>query len=211
MASSKKESTATSVAEQAAASPSPGGSELHAAEVEKAEKGSAKADPLGKDAVPTALAPSPGGSDMHAEAVRKDVGVTKPPSRKAKGSRSSVKGAQVTLNGRFSRGTRVELVKVASAGVLRTGPGDEVVDSKEVDEDGHVQFSKGVEDGCRYFVRGYQEGFLLEVRVRGRAEADDSEVLALPPVGYDDVKTRDGRSFPTRGQRLAPAEEYPEQ
>lgn len=205
------QASTTTVEESVAANPSPGGSELHAAEVEKAERGAAKADPLGKDAHPTAIDPSPGGSDMHAEAVRKDVGVTRPKGAAKSGSSPSSKGAQVTLRGRFSPGTVVQLVKVAGPQVLRTSPGDEVVEEKTVDENGHVQFSKGVEDNCRYYIRGYQDGFPLEIRVRGRAEADDSEVLAQDPVGYDDVKTRDGRSFPQRGHRLEPTPEYPGQ
>lgn len=115
---------------------------------------------------------------------------------------SSKKGAQVTLRGRFHPGTPVDLVKVAGAHVLRPSAEDEVVESKKVGKDGSVSFSKGVEDGVRYFVRGYHEGFPLTVRVRGRSEEDDSEVLAQAPVGYDEVRTRDGRSYPERGQRL---------
>lgn len=213
MASSGK-GKSTSAQERVARDPSPGGSDLKVAAVEAetgqttlqaktvTESGKYEGEP-----VPTALVPSPGGSDMHAEAVRAELPAKKPPAAK-KSSSPSTKGAQVTLRGRFSPGLRVQLVKVAGAHVLRTSPADEVLETKAVEEDGSVQFSKGVEDGCRYFVRGYQDGFPLEVRVRGRSEADDSEVLALPPVGYDEVKTRDGRSFPARGQRLPDVPEH---
>jgi hypothetical protein len=90
---------------------------------------------------------------------------------------------------------------------LRTTPGDEVVEEKKVGKDGAVQFKSGVEKDARYFVRGYTPNGPLEVRVRGRAEADDSEVLALPPVGYDEVRTRDGRVYPERGQRIPDPED----
>lgn len=205
----KKQASTTSAAQAAVAdAPSPGGSDLHAAEVEKVLEGAAKQDPLGDKAHPTAVDPSPGGSDMHAEAVRKELGERKPKGAKSGGSSSPSKtGAQVTLRGRFPAGTTVQLVKVAGPHVLRTTPGDEVVDEKTVDENGHVQFSKGVEKDGRYFARGYVAEGMLEIRLRGRPEADDNDLLANDPVGYDEVRTRDGRVFGTRGHRLAPPDE----
>lgn len=123
-------------------------------------------------------------------------------------SSSTKKGAQVTLRGRFSPGATVELVKVAGAHVLRTSPADEVVESKTVGKDGSVSFSRGVEENARYFIRGYQDGFPLEIRVRGRDADDDSEVLAQEPIGRDEVRTRDGRVFGARGTRIPDTPEH---
>lgn len=187
---------ATGAGKAAASAPSAGGSDQKKAAVEKSGKSKAT-----KDAEPTALQPSPGGSELHAEEVLEELGAPGSP-RAKKQAEPKTTGAQVTLRGRYSPGSTVQLVKVAGAHVLRTAAGDEVVEEKEVDKDGHVQFSKGVEKDGRYFIRGYHDGFPLEVRVRGRSEADDSEVLAQAPVGYDEVRTRDGRVFGQRGQRL---------
>jgi hypothetical protein len=197
MASRKRSAGKSSAARSAASAPSPGGSEIKSAAVERG----GETAPGNKDAHPTAADPSPGGSDLHQEAVQSTLPSPSTP-RAKKQAEPSKRGAQVTLRGRYSPGTVVQLVKVAGAHVLRTAPGDEVVEEKKVGKDGAVQFSKGVEKDGRYFVRGYQDGFPLEVRVRGRAEADDSEVLAQDPVGYDEVRTRDGRVFGQRGQRL---------
>src|SRR3954447_24472898 len=99
---------------------------------------------------------------------------------------------QVTLNGRFSPGTIVRLVEVDGDHVMRSEGGREV-DTKRVDEDGRVQFKSGVEVGARYFVGGIQQGFPLEVPVRGNTAADDNAVLVQPPVQPDRVRLADGR------------------
>jgi hypothetical protein len=103
---------------------------------------------------------------------------------------ASSKGGQVTLSGRFPVGARVELVRVAGAHVLRS-EGGKVVDSGTVDENGQVRFSKGVEVGARYFIRGYRAGVPLEVRVRGNKASEDTG-LAQAPVGPDRVRLGDG-------------------
>lgn len=99
--------------------------------------------------------------------------------------------ARVRLAGRFSPGVRVELVEVASEAVLRTSPTDRVVESKFVDEGGSVEFTTNITAGGRYFVRGIQGGFPLEVRVTGRVASEDS-VNALPPVQTEPRKFSDG-------------------
>jgi hypothetical protein len=102
-------------------------------------------------------------------------------------------GAHVTVRGRFSAGTRVELVRVAGAHVLRS-EGGEVVDDAVVERDdagvASVRFSKGVVEGGRYFVRGV-DGGPQEVRARGRASDDPGE-LAQPPVMPDRTRLSDG-------------------
>lgn len=220
MASSGKDAKSTSAQEAAARAPSPGGSDRKVADVEKEtgsttssaktaakKRASSSKGKAAPKAEPTALMPSPGGSDVHAEAVQEELPTSrdaKPQSEKA----PAKTGAQATLNGRFPPGTTVQLVKVAGAHVLRTSAGDEVVDEKVVDEDGRVQFKKGVESDGRYFVRGYVADGPLEIRIRGRAEADDNDVLAQAPVGYDEVRTRDGRVFGTRGTRIPGTPEH---
>jgi hypothetical protein len=206
MASGEK----TSAQKAAAAAPSPGGSEQQAARVERQTGSTTKSAKSArsswskgrgralKDAEPTASQPSPGGSELHQEAVLEELGAPKG-HRAKQASSPSRRGAQVTLRGRFPAGTPVQLVKVAGAHVLRTAPGDEVVDEQKVGKDGAVQFKDGVDKDARYFVRGYTPNGPLEVRVRGRAEADDSEVLALPPVG---------RVYGERGQRIPDVPEH---
>jgi hypothetical protein len=96
---------------------------------------------------------------------------------------------KVRLNGRFSSGTRVELVKVGHAGVLRS-EGGEVVDSATVGKDGSVEFE--AEPAGRYFIRGVNDGFPLEVRVTGRETSDVNSEVAQPPVRADRVRLSDG-------------------
>lgn len=100
------------------------------------------------------------------------------------------KQGSVRLSGRFKPGTQVRLVKVRDETVLRSEGGQEVGTAK-VDKDGTVEFSKGVEDGARYFATGYVDGTYLEVRLRGRSDSDDN-VNAQAPVGPDRVKLSDG-------------------
>jgi hypothetical protein len=89
--------------------------------------------------------------------------------------------AGVTLRGRFSPGTTVELVEVKDGSVLRS-EGASVIDRKQVDREGVVGFTVGVTVGGYYFIRGQQGGFPLEVRVRGKADADDSAGFQAPIV-----------------------------
>jgi hypothetical protein len=197
MASGKSGSKAQRAEAEA---PSPGGSEQQAARVERG----GQTAPGNPKAHPTAADPSPGGSDLHAEAVQSTLGLPKTPRAKKEKAPSS-RGAQATLRGRFSPGSTVQLVKVDGPHVLRTTAGAEVAEEKKVGKDGSVQFT-GLEKDGRYFIRGYTPNGPLEVRIRARAEADDNEVLAQEPVGYDVVRTRDGRAYPERGQRLADPE-----
>lgn len=101
------------------------------------------------------------------------------------------KSGQVVLRGRFSPGTRVRLVRVDGAHVLRPGETDEVVDTATVDKDGVVSFKKGVEVEARYFVSGIQQGEPLDVRCRGRT-ADDVGPLEADGIRPDRVKLADG-------------------
>lgn len=96
--------------------------------------------------------------------------------------------ARVVLNGRFSPGTRLRLVEVRDERQLRPGAGDREVDVQFVDEDGHVEFTSGVTDGARYFICGYQNGFPLEIRARGRVAGDEDEVNSVAPVGTEPRK-----------------------
>lgn len=114
---------------------------------------------------------------------------------------------QATLRGRFPAGTNVELVKVKGPETLRTSPGDKVVGSATVDEDGSVQFSKDVEVGSRYFIRGYVNGVYREVRITGTKAGEESSVLSQPPVGNDEVKLGSGK---TLAEHAAEQEDVPD-
>lgn len=100
--------------------------------------------------------------------------------------------AIVTLRGRFQPGARVKLWQVKDESVLRA-EGGELIDEKVVDEDGCVQFSKGVKVGGRYLIVGQREGEPLEVRVRGNAPDDDNSLLTHAPVRPERQKLADGR------------------
>jgi hypothetical protein len=99
--------------------------------------------------------------------------------------------AQVVLRGRFPKGTVVALVKVEHEGILRS-EGGELVDTKKVDDEGVVTFASKVEEGSRYFIRGYVRGELVEVRATGRSESDQSSVLSQAPVQPDRLRYTDG-------------------
>lgn len=99
---------------------------------------------------------------------------------------------RVTLRGRFSPGSRVRLVQVDGAHVLRPPEGAESVDEQTVGEDGCVSFSKGVEVDARYFIVGQQAGEPLAVRARGRAADDPDTVLGGGGVPADRVRLADG-------------------
>lgn len=98
---------------------------------------------------------------------------------------------QITLRGRFSPGSEVRLVRVDGEHTLRA-EGGETVDTKTVDKDGVVSFSKGVEVNARYFIVGQLRGEHLEVRARGRDKDDPSEVLENAPMPPERVKLSDG-------------------
>jgi hypothetical protein len=86
-------------------------------------------------------------------------------------------------------------VRVAHEGVLRAEGGEEVdVQTAEKDENGvaSVSFKKGVDEGARYIATGISDGRPLEVRVRGRASDDPSEILEQPPIQPDRVRLTDG-------------------
>ena len=78
----------------------------------------------------------------------------------------------IALRGRFAPGTNVRLVKVDGPHVMRPGAGDETVDEQTVDKDGLLEF-KGVEAGERYFAVGLINGQPAEVRLTGRAQANE--------------------------------------
>lgn len=109
---------------------------------------------------------------------------------------ASSKG-QVTLRGRFSPGDVVTLVRVAGPHVLRSEGGEEietqtVTEEKDAPRVGYVRFSKGVEVGARYFIRGLTSGVPLEIRVTGRDGDDPSEVFEQAPVMPDRQRLTDG-------------------
>jgi hypothetical protein len=75
------------------------------------------------------------------------------------------------LHGQFSPGTKVRVVHVAGAHVMRPGPGDETVGTETVGDDGWVEF-KGLEAGERYFAVGYNHGQPREVRLTARPDQE---------------------------------------
>jgi hypothetical protein len=113
---------------------------------------------------------------------------------------------QVTLRGRFSKGSVVTLTKVAGEHVLRPAGGEQVETKTVEEKDGtsFVQFTSGVEVGARYFVHGINDGFPLEVRVTGREADADSEVLAQAPVQPDRVKLTDGSFLADKPTKESP-------
>lgn len=90
--------------------------------------------------------------------------------------------AGIRLRGRFPAGTEVRLVKVAGPHVMRPGVADETVDTQTVDEDGGLEFSKGVEEGERYFAVANVDGFPREVRLTGKADPEESLLSGYEPV-----------------------------
>lgn len=119
---------------------------------------------------------------------------------------AKAKQAHVKLAGRFPVGADVELVKVKDERVLRTSPSDQVIGQETVGEDGTVEFTKGIDVGGRYFVRGRVNGDLREVRITGTETA--SAVLSQPPVGNDEVKI--GTTGKTLAELAAEDEDPPE-
>lgn len=122
---------------------------------------------------------------------------------------AGAKAGRVVLNGRFSPGERVRLIKVDGPGVLRPPDGAEAVASGRVDENGQVVFDKGVEVGGRYFVSGYHHGQPLDVRITGRAADDPNVILADAPVQAERVRLTDG-SFVDEPPEQHQALEVPE-
>jgi hypothetical protein len=119
------------------------------------------------------------------------------------------KKGQVTLAGRFPKGTRVELVEVADESVLRS-EGGRVVGSARVGEDGTVRFTDGVTAGNRYFIRGLINGRPEEVRARGNTADEESAVLSQPPVQPSPMRYPDGKlQDEAPDQRELPAREAP--
>lgn len=102
------------------------------------------------------------------------------------------KAGAVTLRGGFAPGTRVRLVKVDGPEVLRPPDGAEHVDEQVVDDDGCVEFSKGVEVDGRYFAVAIDRDGYRTVRLRGRAKDDPNTVLEGGGVQADRVKLSDG-------------------
>lgn len=98
---------------------------------------------------------------------------------------------QAKLAGRFPPGTKVALIEVRDERALRS-EGGRTVERKKVGDDGTVTFSKGVTVGGRYFLVGVVNGQPLEVRITGRAQADDGAVVAQAPVTTDRGRLGDG-------------------
>jgi hypothetical protein len=107
---------------------------------------------------------------------------------------ASSTAGQVTLRGRFSKGSIVTLTKVAGEHVLRPEGGEDI-ETKEVGEAGNgvseVTFSKGVEVGARYFIHGLEDGQPIQLRATGK-KADEDTGLAQPPVTPDRTRMADG-------------------
>lgn len=104
---------------------------------------------------------------------------------------------QVTLRGRFSPGDVVTLVRVDGEHVLRSEGGEEIEtqtvgEEKDVPGVGYVRFSKDVEVGARYFIRGLTDGVPIELRIRGRDKDDPSEVFEQAPIRPDRTRFSDG-------------------
>ncbi len=106
---------------------------------------------------------------------------------------ASSKG-QVTLRGRFSKGSIVTLTRVAGEHVLRPEGGEDIETKTVSEKNGvsEVQFSTGVEVGARYFIHGLEDGVPIVLRARGRSAEDDSETLSQPPIKPDRVRMSDG-------------------
>jgi hypothetical protein len=112
------------------------------------------------------------------------------------------KQGEVTVRGRFPKGTRVSVHEVQDESVLRAeGEPREVVTAGE---DG-VKFQ--THEGQRYIVHGIVNGAPVSLRVRGRGEAAD-DALEQPPVGNDRLRMSDGSwSDEAPKRRDAPARE----
>lgn len=100
-------------------------------------------------------------------------------------------GGSLKLHGRFPPGSTVRLVEVEGPHVLRPGPHHETVDTQEVDKDGVLEFSKA-EAGKRYFAVGYANGLPREVRLTGKADADEGFLAGYEPVAAERVRLSDG-------------------
>lgn len=98
---------------------------------------------------------------------------------------------RVALSGRFSPGERVRLIQVDGPHVLRPPDGAGPVDTGRVDENGRVEFTKGVEIGARYFISGYHNGQPFDVRMTGRSADDPSVVLEQTPTPVETQRSVD--------------------
>jgi hypothetical protein len=157
-----------------------------------------------KDAEPTASQPSPGGSELHAEAVLEELGAPKAPAKRV-AKEPSKRGAQVTLRGRFPAGTPVQLVKVAGAHVLRTLRAMRSWRRRRSARTARSSSSRawtrtrGISCGGTRRTGRWRSGCGAARRRTTR------RCWRLPPVGYDEVRTRDGRVYGERGQRIPDA------
>jgi hypothetical protein len=116
------------------------------------------------------------------------------------------KQGKVRLNGRFSPGTVVRLVKVDGAATLRAdGDGGEA--TQVVDKDGQVEFPAEV--AARYLIVGYQNGFPLEVRVTGREASDVNSEVFQAPVRPDRVRLGDGSWADEAPERVKRSDQPP--
>jgi hypothetical protein len=105
---------------------------------------------------------------------------------------ASSKG-QVTLRGRFSKGSVVTLTRVAGAHVLRPEGGEDIETKTVGEKDGvsEVSFTSGVEVGARYFIHGLEDGSPIQLRATGKASDDDTG-LTQPPIVADRLRLADG-------------------
>jgi hypothetical protein len=105
---------------------------------------------------------------------------------------ASSKG-QVTLRGRFSKGSIVTLTRVAGEHTLRPEGGEDIETKTVGEKDGvsEVKFTKGVEVGARYFIHGLEDGAPIQLRATGK-KAEEDTGLAQPPIVPDRLRLADG-------------------
>lgn len=87
----------------------------------------------------------------------------------------------VVVSGQFPAGTVVKCYHVDSEATLRVDADATLVGERMSDDNGDVGFP-GLEQGARYFVCGYVDGTLLEIRCVGQDPEAPNAPLGQPPV-----------------------------
>lgn len=87
----------------------------------------------------------------------------------------------VVVSGQFPAGTVVKCYLVDSEATLRVDADATLVGERMSDDNGDVGFP-GLEQGARYFVCGYVDGTLLEIRCVGQDPEAPNAPLGQPPV-----------------------------
>lgn len=85
----------------------------------------------------------------------------------------------VVVAGRFPAGTVVKCYEVASEAVLRVDADAQLVGERIADDNGDIGFPS-LKQGTRYFVSGYVDGQLVEVRAIGQDPAAPDSPLTQP-------------------------------